>query len=63
MTKNYGSASRAREIARLFAVWKHACDTRDIPTMNIAMRAINAAVAGKTPREADAAAIVRFAAR
>jgi hypothetical protein len=51
------SASRARELSKLFAIWKRACDARDFRKMAIAMRAIDAAVAGKKPQEVDMRAV------
>ena len=54
------TARRARELRRLFAIWKRACDARDIRGMNIAMRAIDAAVAGETPRTAHMTAIEKY---
>ena len=57
MSTTLGSASRAREIARLFEAWRRAFDARDTEMMAVARRAIDAMVAGKMPREADMRAI------
>jgi hypothetical protein len=47
------TASRARELHRLFAIWKRACDARDTRAMKSAKRAIDAVAAESTPNEAD----------
>jgi hypothetical protein len=52
-----GSASRAREIARMFEIWQRACYMQDKHMMAVARRAIDAAVGGKMRREADMRAI------
>jgi hypothetical protein len=54
------SASRARELNHLFSVWKCAFDLRDQEMMTIAKRAIDAAIAGRTPSAADMAAIAKY---
>jgi len=60
MSTILGSASRARELSNVFAVWKCACDLQDHDMMTIAKRAIDAAIAGKTPRAFDMAAIKSY---
>jgi hypothetical protein len=47
-----GSASRAREIAKLFDAWRRAFDVQDYGAMVSARRAIDAVVAVETLREA-----------
>jgi hypothetical protein len=63
MTQNCGSASRAKEIDRLFAVWRRACDARDTCAMAVAMRVIDAVAAGRTPNEADVQTIRNYVRR
>jgi len=60
MSTMLGNASRAREIARLFEVWRHACDLQDHDMMVIAKRAIDAAAGGKTPSAADMMVIKNY---
>jgi hypothetical protein len=60
MATMLGSASRARELNNLFAVWKCAFDLRDQEMMTIAKRAIDAAIAGRTPSAADMTAIENY---
>jgi hypothetical protein len=59
MGTKLGNASRARELQRLFEAWRRACDRQDAELMAAAKRAIDATVAGKTPRAADALVIKR----
>jgi hypothetical protein len=60
MGVTYGSASRARELSNLFAVWTCACDLQDAAMMTIARRAIDDTMAGRTPRAADMAAVENY---
>jgi hypothetical protein len=60
MSTILGSASRARALSNLFAVWTCACDLRDAEMMATARRAIDAMMVGKTPREADMAAVENY---
>jgi hypothetical protein len=55
-----GRASRARELARLFEAWRRACDRQDALMMAVIRRAIDALLAGNTPRAADLRAIHKF---
>jgi hypothetical protein len=61
MSTMLGSASRARELNNLFAVWKCAFDLQDAEMMAVARRAIDAAVTGRRSSTPDMAAIKRFA--
>jgi hypothetical protein len=47
----------------LLAIWKRACDARDIRGMTIAMRAVDAAIAGRIPNEADLQTIKNYVRR
>ena len=57
MSTTLGSASRAREIARLFQAWRLAFDAQDYRATMSAKRAIDLMLAGTTPSEADVRAI------
>lgn len=60
MSTMLGSASRAREIATLFEVWRRAFDLQDAEMMAVARRAIDSAVVGTAPLASDMRAIKRF---
>jgi hypothetical protein len=55
-----GNASRARELAKLFEAWREAFDRQDIEMVAIARRAIDATMAGHTPRAADMEAVEKY---
>jgi hypothetical protein len=60
MSTKLSDAGRARELSNLFAVWICACDLQDHEMMTVARRAIDTAIAGRTPRAADMAAINNY---
>jgi hypothetical protein len=60
MSTMLGSASRARELQKLFETWTRACDRQDVEMMAVVRRVIDATIAGGTPGQRDMAVIRRY---